>query len=257
MSRSSGRRARFSLQQFLAGHGMWFYNQVKDKGPWDYKYRDAAINEGKRSKYEPFGNFNYGAVGAAAGFTEGQLLRLAMHYQTDKTYAAGEDPGLLRSILGTGGLAPYGDEPADQDQIRSGINYYRRKLVSRIVNSMRNQVILLVALLFVACGACGEDKLAETNSPDNKYVATVFRRACGATTGFLYHVNIRSSSGSFSADHKGAIESGQIFLTREGKLNIRWKDNKTLEVSCTDCPKDHKPTMESWWNDVSISYELH
>jgi hypothetical protein len=36
----------------LAGHAIWFFNQVKDKGPWDYKYRDPAVNEGKRSKYE-------------------------------------------------------------------------------------------------------------------------------------------------------------------------------------------------------------
>ena len=101
----------------------------KDKGPWDYKYRDPAVNEGKRSRYEPFGNFNYGASGAAAGFSEGQLLRLAGHYQTDRTYAQGENPGMLRSILGIGGRAPYGDEAGDQDQIRNGIDYYRRKFV--------------------------------------------------------------------------------------------------------------------------------
>jgi hypothetical protein len=94
-----------------------FFNQVKDKGPWDYKYRDPAVNEGKRSKYEAFGNFNYGSSGAAAGFSEGQLLRLAGHYQTDKTYAEGENSGLVRGILGVGGRAPYGDERCDQDQI--------------------------------------------------------------------------------------------------------------------------------------------
>ena len=113
----------------LAGHALWFYNQVKDKGAWDYKYRDPAISEGKRSKYEPLGNFNYGAAGAAAGFSEGQLLRMAGHFQTDKTYAEGENPGMVRSILGVGGRTPYGDEPGDYEQIRSGINYYRRKFV--------------------------------------------------------------------------------------------------------------------------------
>lgn len=113
----------------LAGHAMWFFNQVKDRGPWDYKYRDPAINEGRRSRYEPLGNFNYGAAGAAAGFSEGQLLRLAGYYQTDRTFAEGENPGMLRSILGVGGTAPYGDEAADKEQIRNGINYYRRKFV--------------------------------------------------------------------------------------------------------------------------------
>ena len=123
---------------------------------------------------------------------------------------------------------------------------------------MRPMAIILsmVALLLGGCGVCGEDRLAETSSPGNKYVATVFRRGCGATSGFLYHVNIRSSSGSFTADHRGAIEDGQIFLTREGKLNVSWKDDMTLQVSCTGCPKDRKPTMETSWNDVSISYEL-
>jgi hypothetical protein len=115
------------------GAGLFIYDHpiVRDKGPWDFKYRDPAINEGKRSKYEAFGNFHYGATGAAAGFTEGQLLRLAGRYQTDKTYAEGENPGLLRSVLGIGGTAPYGDEPGDQEQIRNGINYYRRKFVLR------------------------------------------------------------------------------------------------------------------------------
>ena len=118
-------------------------------------------------------------------------------------------------------------------------------------------ILLLAVLLFnAACGACGENKLAEGTSPGNRYVATVFRRGCGATTGFLYHVNIRNSKDSFSSDHKGAIENGQIFLTREGKISLSWKDDKTLQVSCNGCPTDRKTITQSSWNDVTISYEL-
>ena len=117
--------------------------------------------------------------------------------------------------------------------------------------------LTLAAVLLSGCSACGEDKLFETTSPGNKYVATVFRRGCGATTGFLYHVNVRSYTDSFFPDRKGAIISGQVFLTREGKIDITWKDDKTLKVSCDGCPKDRKPTMENSWNDVHISYELH
>jgi hypothetical protein len=47
----------------------WFRSQVTDFGPWDYKRQD--------SKYEDFGNFNYGATGAAFGFSEDTLLRMA------------------------------------------------------------------------------------------------------------------------------------------------------------------------------------
>lgn len=118
-------------------------------------------------------------------------------------------------------------------------------------------ISLITILSFDGCGACGEDKLAESASPGNTYVATVFRRGCGATAGFLYHVNIRSSNGSFSADDRGAIENGQIFLTREGKIGVRWKDDKNLQVDCTGCPSDRRPIMESSWNGVSISYEFH
>ena len=51
------------------GNLSWFYNQVKNKGPWDYKQRG--------SEYEDFGNFNYGATGAAAGIPDQILLRAA------------------------------------------------------------------------------------------------------------------------------------------------------------------------------------
>ncbi|WP_235433112.1 polymorphic toxin type 44 domain-containing protein [Pseudomonas frederiksbergensis] len=47
----------------------WFYTQVRNRGPWDYKQLSA--------EYEAFENFNYGATGTAAGFSEDVLLRAA------------------------------------------------------------------------------------------------------------------------------------------------------------------------------------
>ncbi len=46
---------------------IWFYQMVRNHGPWDYKQG--------RAEYANFGNFHYGAVGAAAGIPEGILLR--------------------------------------------------------------------------------------------------------------------------------------------------------------------------------------
>jgi hypothetical protein len=46
----------------------WFYDQVKNRGPWDYKQQGA--------QYQDFGNFNYGATGAAFGFSEDALARM-------------------------------------------------------------------------------------------------------------------------------------------------------------------------------------
>jgi len=88
---------------------LWFYNQVRNKGPWDYKQKDA--------KYQNFGNFNYGAVGTAFGLPEQVLLRGAGWAQGQ----SGND--------GSGkwwGDAPHGDDPADQDMIKKGIEYAKR-----------------------------------------------------------------------------------------------------------------------------------
>lgn len=69
-------------------------------------------------------------------------------------------------------------------------------------------LVLFAILLLGGCGACGEDKLTETSSPGNQYVATVFRRGCGATTGFIYHMNIRTANGSFKSDYEGDHRGG-------------------------------------------------
>ncbi|MEO3430523.1 RHS repeat-associated core domain-containing protein [Pelagibius sp. CAU 1746] len=86
----------------------WFYNQVRNGGPWDYKQQGR--------KYEDFGNFNFGASGSAFGFPEGVLRRGAgwANQKADPTRKGLGDP--------LGG-PPYGDDPADQEQIGKGINY--------------------------------------------------------------------------------------------------------------------------------------
>lgn len=90
---------------------VWFYYQVRNHGPWDYKQRG--------SKYAAFGNFNYGAVGAAAGIPDQVLLRGA---------------GAAQMLAGTSrpefadypGPNSYGDDPQDQTWIRAGIDYAKR-----------------------------------------------------------------------------------------------------------------------------------
>ena len=89
----------------------WFYDQVRNHGPWDYK----QIN----SQYEAFGNFNYGATGYAFGFSNEILLRGAGWAQN----RAGTN---INGNYGDWyGPAPFGDDPRDQQQIANGIDYYR------------------------------------------------------------------------------------------------------------------------------------
>jgi hypothetical protein len=49
----------------------WFLDKVSEQGEMDYKLRDT------QGTYEDFGNFNFGAVALAFGFTEETALRAA------------------------------------------------------------------------------------------------------------------------------------------------------------------------------------
>ncbi|MFP8968021.1 RHS repeat-associated core domain-containing protein [Pokkaliibacter sp. CJK22405] len=94
----------------------WFRNQVKNKGPWDYKQQG--------SKYEDFGNFNYGATGAAFGFPSSILLNeagLAQEAAGTSQPDWGKSGTLHLPFLGE---PPYKDDPNDQYWIKQGIDYY-------------------------------------------------------------------------------------------------------------------------------------
>ena len=107
---------------------LWFRNQVRNKGPWDYKQQGREC--------EDFGNFNYGATGSAIGIPSEVLLRAA---------------GVVQQMAGTSkpewgnpwdSSGPYGDDPVDQHMIQEGISYY---------NNFMNEPIPFYAgnLLFV------------------------------------------------------------------------------------------------------------
>ncbi|MBW3571959.1 MAG: type IV secretion protein Rhs [Gemmatimonadetes bacterium] len=83
---------------------------VKNGGPWDYKQRG--------SKYEAFGNFNYGATGSAAGFSS---IILYLAAGAAQVRAGTSDPAWSTPD----GDFPYGDDPNDQLFISRGIGYYR------------------------------------------------------------------------------------------------------------------------------------
>ena len=89
----------------------WFYQKVRNRGPWDYKQFNPY--------WAAFGNFNFGAAGTAAGIHAGILLMGAGWAQSHA--------GTSKEIWGSWyGDAPYGDDPADQRAIREGIEYARQ-----------------------------------------------------------------------------------------------------------------------------------
>ena len=96
---------------------LWFRDQVRNKGPWDYKQQGPL--------YEDFGNFNYGAAGTAMGFPQVVLLREA------GAASQAADPQNRQNMPGDPGhkwnpfswVPPYKDDPADQAQIMSRVAF--------------------------------------------------------------------------------------------------------------------------------------
>ena len=86
----------------------WFYGQVRNRGPWDYKQRGR--------EFEDFGNFNYGATATAFGFPLQVTKRMAGYAQIR---AKNSRPEFGKPW----GSAPYGDDPKDQAMIDAGIRY--------------------------------------------------------------------------------------------------------------------------------------
>ncbi|MDC0669152.1 PAAR-like protein [Nannocystis radixulma] len=90
---------------------LWFYEQVKNGGPWDYKQRGA--------QYEDFGNYNYGATGQALGIPS-QVLRRMAGWAQKRAGTSRPEWGKPTDLCGDGS---FGDDPRDQEMIDAGIHH--------------------------------------------------------------------------------------------------------------------------------------
>lgn len=98
-----------------------FKQTVGNKKPWDYKqygFTLTDIGQLGPSPFADFGNFNFGATGAAWGIPLGILQRGA-GYAQEKAGTSTPEWGHWY------GKPPYGDDPNDQAQIIAGYNYYK------------------------------------------------------------------------------------------------------------------------------------
>ena len=78
---------------------------------------------------------------------------------------------------------------------------------------------------------CEDEVLREIVSPDTKYVATVFKADCGATTSYAQIVIIREKSSEFQGDNRK-----EYIFTMKGLLdiNVYWKDSRHLVIEPPD-----------------------
>lgn len=119
------------------GHLYWFYRQVRNKGPWDFKNNDylpdkaaGVIVCGTWYKNDMPGNFHFGFVGTAAGFSEKFLMQGAGWAQKR---AGNSRPEFW---------CTFGDAPDDNEYIRLGVLLYRTVKLAVTASSLAHVLTL-------------------------------------------------------------------------------------------------------------------
>jgi hypothetical protein len=137
-----------------------------------------------------------------------------------------------------------------------------RKRLARLGSA----IVVLIALYVIvvstpwSVGFCGEETRAESWSPDGKHLAVALIRNCGATTGWVTHVNIRSAWGYFNTNWPGTITQGQVFSgSCWDTVKFVWKDNSNLEIQYEVCPRcasgdDPRFVKQNSWNAINLTY---
>lgn len=137
----------------------------------------------------------------------------------------------------------------------------RKKCAKALGRAILTSVSLymFVSLLPWSCGLCDEENRGEEYSPNGKYLARIYRRNCGATTGFLMHVNLRSKRDYFNTVWAGRITQGQVFSIKcNTEVKLIWKNDTDLEIQyglCVSADESHKVLMKrESWNNITINY---
>jgi hypothetical protein len=112
-----------------------------------------------------------------------------------------------------------------------------KECASRKVMRQFGGIMLVLALLYSivtmlpwSTGFCVEQSSSESYSPEGQYLARVYVRDCGATTGYVTHVNPRSRWSWFHTNWIGTITDGEVLTAVSPPVNLVWRDAKDLEI---------------------------
>jgi hypothetical protein len=137
----------------------------------------------------------------------------------------------------------------------------RRRLIKPLVWGILTpfSLYLLLTLLPWSVDLCSEENKGDEYSPNGKYLARIYERNCGATTGFHTHVNIRSKWDYFNTVWVGTITQGQVFsMACRTEVKLVWKDDNNLEIHYRSCEKIYKSQgiimKNGACNNVTIHY---
>ncbi|MFA0813729.1 hypothetical protein [Microbulbifer epialgicus] len=114
---------------------------------------------------------------------------------------------------------------------------------------MKTLHVLLVLFLSGCSDLCSVDLLGESKSPDEKYIATVFERNCGATTPFVRVVSLRYAGSEFSPEE---VDDWVFTIHGQSDINVSWVENTELKISYS--ATGDNPTQRDKWEKVIIKY---
>ena len=104
--------------------------------------------------------------------------------------------------------------------------------------------VIVTAVVVAGCGLCGDEDVVDVPSPDARYVARSFVRSCGATTGYVTHVELRRNRFWLAGAQSIYVANGRYDLA------IAWDGPAELRIMCARCPPRHPDAAT--WNGVTI-----
>jgi hypothetical protein len=111
----------------------------------------------------------------------------------------------------------------------------------------------LVSFLLVLTGCtldCAHELVKEAQSPDGKYIASVFDSDCGATTPISRQILLRKGGIIFSGDN----QDGVVFRVKGKRdVEVRWVDGEHLMVRRSPNKDDIYKEMGDW-HGVKVTY---
>lgn len=115
-----------------------------------------------------------------------------------------------------------------------------------VIRAYALSVLLLSGCSFLGFDPCDVALQREVRSPGARYVAAVFHKECGATTGFNTQVALRRAGTRFDTD------SGQVLaIAGRHNLDVKWTSDNRLTVVL---PDEKVYVKNEMWRDVKVAY---
>lgn len=91
-------------------------------------------------------------------------------------------------------------------------------------------ILYVVSALVSGCAMCKNEEVERVPSPNRRHDAVVFRRDCGATTGFSMHMSILSHGGAPPAGGGNALTIDSNHGLASDLVRVSWDSTDTIRV---------------------------